>query len=99
LTGKFTPQNPPRGMRSLTYTPQILAKCQPLINQLKKMGAEHGGKTAGQVAINWIICKGAIPIPGAKNDSQAEQNVGSAGWRLTEDEVTTLDDFSDRAFK
>ncbi len=99
LTGKFTPQTPPRGMRSLTYTPQLLAKAQPLINQLKKIGSEHGGKNAGQVALNWIICKGAIPIPGAKNLSQAEQNVGAAGWRLTEDEVAILDDFSDRALK
>lgn len=99
LTGKFTPQNPPRGMRSLTYTPQLLAKCQLLINQLKKIGSEHGGKTAGQVALNWVICKGAIPIPGAKNLSQAEQNVGAAGWRLTEEEIANLDDLSDRALK
>jgi aryl-alcohol dehydrogenase-like predicted oxidoreductase len=97
LTGKFTPQNPPRGMRSLIYTPQLLVKCQSLINQLKKIGADHGGKTAGQVALNWILCKGAIPIPGAKNLSQAEQNSGAAGWRLKEEEVLLLDDFSDRA--
>ncbi len=99
LTGKYSPQNPPRGMRSLTYTPQLLAKCQPLINQLKKIGSEHGGKTAGQVALNWVMCKGAIPIPGAKNFLQAEQNVGAAGWQLTQEEVMALDDFSDRALK
>ncbi len=96
LTGKFTPQDPPRGIRSLRFPPQFLARCQPLFNQLKKIGAEHDGKTAGQVALNWAICKGTIPIPGAKNLAQAEQNAGSAGWMLTDEEVATLDDFSDR---
>lgn len=99
LTGKYTPQNPPRGIRSLTYTPQFLAKCQLLINQLKKIGADHGGKSAGQVALNWTICKGTLPIPGEKNLIQAEQNVASAGWKLTDEEIATLDDLSDRALR
>jgi diketogulonate reductase-like aldo/keto reductase len=43
------------------------------------------------VALNWIICKGAVPIPGAKNKEQAEQNAGALGWRLSADEVQALD--------
>ena len=35
--------------------------------------------------------QGAIPIPGAKNREQAEQNAGALGWRLTEDELQALD--------
>jgi aryl-alcohol dehydrogenase-like predicted oxidoreductase len=42
---------------------------------------------AWQVAINWTLCKGAIPIPGAKNAKQAREAAGALGWRLTEDEV------------
>jgi aryl-alcohol dehydrogenase-like predicted oxidoreductase len=99
LTGKYTPQNPPRGFRATTYTHGLLVKVQPLINQLKKIGADHGGKTAGQVALNWAICKGTIPIPGVKNQSQAEQNYAAAGWRLNESEVALLDDLSDRIYK
>jgi len=99
LTGKYTPKNPPRWFRSTTYTPGLLAKAQPLINQLKKIGSEHGGKTAGQIALNWTICKGTIPIPGAKNKGQAEQNIAAAGWRLNDDEVALLDDLSDRIYK
>lgn len=99
LTGKYTPKNPPRGFRSTTYTQGLLVKVQPLINQLKKIGADHGGKTAGQVALNWTICKGTIPIPGAKNQSQAEQNTAAVGWRLSESEVALLDDLSDRIYK
>ena len=29
-----------------------------------------------QVAINWCICKGAIPIPGAKSARQAQESAG-----------------------
>ena len=42
--------------------------------------------------LNWLICKGAVPIPGAKNARQAEQNAGALGWRLTEEEVKRLDE-------
>ena len=43
------------------------------------------------MALNWLICKGAVPIPGAKNAAQAEQNAGALGWRLAADEVAALD--------
>jgi pyridoxine 4-dehydrogenase len=41
-----------------------------------------------------LICKGTIPIPGAKNAKQAQENAGALGWRLTADEVATLDETS-----
>eukprot|EP00958_Prasinococcus_capsulatus_P019345 scaffold2364_cov426-Prasinococcus_capsulatus_cf.AAC.16 len=45
-----------------------------------------------QVALNWVICKGAIPIPGAKNKEQAEENAGAVQWRLTKEQVAFLDE-------
>jgi aryl-alcohol dehydrogenase-like predicted oxidoreductase len=99
LTGKYSPQNPLRGVRSTMYTPGFLAKAQNLINQLKKIGSDHGGKSAGQVALNWTMCKGTIPIPGAKNLQQAEQNLAAKGWSLTDDEISLLDEMSDRVYK
>jgi pyridoxine 4-dehydrogenase len=41
-----------------------------------------------------VICKGALPIPGAKNAQQAQQNAGALGWRLTDAEVAALDEAS-----
>lgn len=99
LTGKYTPENPPRGFRSRKYDRKLLEQVKPLIVVLKKIGADHGGKNAAQVAINWCICKGTLPIPGAKNLQQAEQNCGSAGWRLSEDEIFLLDETSERVVK
>ena len=35
-----------------------------LLIALKEVGRRYG-KTPSQVALNWIICRGAVPIPGA----------------------------------
>ena len=95
LTGKYTVDSPPPGMRGRRYG-RILPKLPILLKLMTEIGQDHGGKTNAQVALNWIICKGAMPIPGAKKASQAEQNAGALGWKLTEDEVAALDEASDQ---
>ena len=66
---------------------------------MTEIGQDHGGKSNSQVALNWTICKGALPIPGAKNAKQAEENAGALGWKLTEEEVSRLDEASDPIVK
>ncbi len=95
LTGKYTPENPPPALRGRRFKRDYLAQIQPLTALLRQMGQAHDGKTPAQVALNWVICKGAIPIPGAKNARQAQENVGALGWRLTEQEVAVLDRVSE----
>jgi aryl-alcohol dehydrogenase-like predicted oxidoreductase len=95
LTGKYTPENPPAGTRNRIFRPDYLARIQPLIGLLREIGAAHDGKTPNQVALNWLICKGAAPIPGAKSARQAQENAGALGWRLTVGEVAALDAASD----
>jgi len=94
LTGKYTPDNPPSGPRKRIYSHEYLQKVQPLIVMLRDFGEAHGGKSPAQVALNWTICKGAVPIPGAKNVRQVQSNAGALGWRLTDDEVAALDELS-----
>jgi aryl-alcohol dehydrogenase-like predicted oxidoreductase len=62
----------------------------PLVAKMREIGSRHGNKTPAQVALNWLICNGAVPIPGAKNLVQAKDNAGALGWRLTSDEVEEL---------
>ena len=62
---------------------------------MTEIGQDHGGKTNSQVALNWLICKGTMPIPGAKNAEQAQENTGALGWKLTDVEVAKLDEASD----
>ena len=58
---------------------------------MREVGDAHGGKTLPQVAINWCMCKDTVPIPGAKNMRQLEDNLGSLGWRLSASEIEELD--------
>ncbi len=93
LSGKYTPENPPKGARARRYA-ILLKKIAPLLKVMTEIGQDNGGKSNAQVALNWCICKGALPIPGAKNADQAAQNAGALGWRLTEEEIARLDEVS-----
>jgi aryl-alcohol dehydrogenase-like predicted oxidoreductase len=95
LTGKYSVDNPPPGSRARVYT-NLIGKIQPILKLMTETGQDRGGKTNAQVALNWVICKGALPIPGAKNAEQAQENAGALGWRLTDEEVAKLDETSDR---
>jgi aryl-alcohol dehydrogenase-like predicted oxidoreductase len=35
--------------------------------------------------------KGVIPLGGARDAKQAEENAGALGWRLTNEEITELE--------
>jgi aryl-alcohol dehydrogenase-like predicted oxidoreductase len=94
LTGKYTPENPPPGTRGRMFTRTAIARAQPLIQLMREIGQAHDSKTPSQVALNWLICKGTVPIPGAKNARQAQENAGAIGWRLAEAEVKILDEAS-----
>ncbi|ONM27749.1 Pyridoxal reductase chloroplastic [Zea mays] len=90
LTGKYTPESPPKGPRGRIYTPEFLTKLQPLINRIKEIGGSYG-RTSTQVVLNWLVCQGnVVPIPGAKNAEQAREFAGALGWSLAPDEVEEL---------
>ncbi len=94
LTGKYVPGGPmPKGLNRLGNK-RLIKDLQPLINELRNIGETMGGKTPAQVAINWVIQKGCIPIVGAKNRHQAEENAGAMGWNLPEEQIAILDSFS-----
>jgi len=90
LSGKYTPDNHPGGMRGRRFTRQIFERITPLLATLREI-SQSRGKTMAQVALNWCIVKGTLPIPGAKTGAQARENAGALGWSLTEDEVARLD--------
>jgi len=96
LTGKYTPQARPPGPRSYFFRRARLGKIQPLIQLLRDIGKAHDGKSPAQVALNWVMSKGAVPIPGAKNAKQSRENAAALGWRLAEAEIAALDKESDQ---
>ena len=57
---------------------------------LAKIGEKYG-KTAAQVALNWIISQpNLITIPKASNIKHLEENVGAMGWRLSEEDFKKI---------
>ena len=56
--------------------------------------AERRGATAGQVALAWLLHKGAdiVPIPGTKRRSYLEENVAAAALSLGGEEMAELND-------
>ncbi|CAM6124394.1 unnamed protein product [Calypogeia fissa] len=89
LTGKYSASNLPSGPRGFLFR-QILPGLKPLLKLMESIAARRK-KTVSQVAINWCICKGGIPIPGVKTLKQAKDNLGALGWRLTAQEVANLE--------
>jgi aryl-alcohol dehydrogenase-like predicted oxidoreductase len=94
LSGKYTPENPLPGPRGRIYPPDYLRRIQPLLKVMRAIGDQHDGKTPAQVALNWVIQKGALVIPGAKNVRQAQENLGALGWQLDEQDMQALDQAS-----
>lgn len=66
----------------------------PLLEAVSDVAAARS-KTPAQVALNWVMCKGAIPVGGASSVSQVEDNLGALGWRLEPSEVGQLDAAAD----
>lgn len=95
LTGKYKPEDLPAVLHGRLVSKADLKRVSPLVELLGELGRKHD-KTPAQVALNWIVCKGAVPIPGAKNPSQAAQNARAMGWRLDAGEVEALDRESGR---
>lgn len=89
LSGKYSPTKLPRGPRAILFR-QILPGLEPLLRSLKEI-AQKRSKTVPQVAINWCICMGTVPIPGVKTVKQAQENLGSLGWRLSTGELLQLE--------
>ncbi len=95
LSGKYTPQNPPRGiLRSIRYRRKILERLQPLIGVMTEISEKNAGRTLAQIAINWVLAKGALPVVGAKNMTQIKDNIAALSWQLSDADIARLDDAS-----
>jgi pyridoxine 4-dehydrogenase len=90
LTGKYTLDKLPKSKARQQLFRELLPGAQSLLNTLEVVARDYG-KSQSQVAINWCICKGSVPIPGVRNKAQAEENLGATGWLLKPDAVEALD--------
>lgn len=93
LSGRYSKSNSPKsGIRSINplFSPTNMERIQPILKTLQTIG-DHRGKTVSQVALNWLMRETTIvPIPGVKRRIHVEEDLGTVGWRLNEEELNAI---------
>jgi aryl-alcohol dehydrogenase-like predicted oxidoreductase len=97
LTGKIRRgQTAPLGSR-LEKTagigpPVPLDRVHAVVDAIDEI-AKQIGKSVPQIAVNWLLQRPTISsvILGARNEEQLRQNIASAGWKLTPEQIAKLD--------
>ncbi len=94
LTGDIQkPEDFPEGDFRKTiprYQGEQFYKNIELVNAIKKV-AEDKGVTSSQIALAWVIAKGAVPIPGTKRRKWLEENIAATDIKLSEGELAKLE--------
>jgi len=94
LTGKYTPEKTFKFNDARRIDPRFsksgLEKIAPALRLLQEIGQKRD-RTPAQVALNWLITRGVVPIPGAKTAQQAKQNAGALGWSLNQEEFDQIE--------
>jgi len=60
--------------------------------------AKESGQPIPQIALNWLLQRPTVAsvIIGARDEAQLRQNLGTAGWKLTAEQVSKLDAASEQ---
>ena len=51
--------------------------------------------TTTQIALNYIVAKGGVPVADVNNPKQAQEVIGCLGWELSDEEVSILEAAAD----
>jgi aryl-alcohol dehydrogenase-like predicted oxidoreductase len=101
LTGRLTSLDglEPHDLRRIhpRFQAGNLARNLALVNRVQAIAAERGC-TPGQLALAWLLAKGAdiVPIPGTGQVRHLEENATAAGVALTAAQVRTLEEAAPR---
>jgi aryl-alcohol dehydrogenase-like predicted oxidoreductase len=100
LTGKYNSKHFPQGdvrKENKLFNRHNMAQIEEkLLPTLSKIAAKHS-MTNGQVALAWLTSNNAVvPIPGAKNATQAEENARGGELKLSGREIAEIKKASDQ---
>lgn len=97
LTGKFLERKVPKDVRRFyrLLSRKNIDRARPTIERLIDIGRSHDA-TPAQIALAWLANQPRVlPIPGARNLAQLEQNAAAADIILSESEMNGLRAASD----
>ena len=103
LTGKIRRGHPLPEVSRLHKTadrgPQVAEEYLYTVVDVLDEIAKETGRTVPQIALNWLLQRPTVAsiIMGARNEEQLKQNLASADWNLTTEQVARLDAASDIA--
>jgi pyridoxine 4-dehydrogenase len=89
LSGKYDADRLPSGPRGLVVR-QVLEGSRELTATIADI-ARARRRTPAQIALNWCMRKGAVPIVGVRTVAQVEDNLGACAFALSDAEVAELD--------
>ena len=96
LTGKYNASNRPSDKIRGThrhFTPENFQRIKPLLEKLKELSAKYDA-SMGAISLSYLVKKGAVVIPGAKNRKQVEDNVKAGNIKISGDDERILDELS-----
>jgi aryl-alcohol dehydrogenase-like predicted oxidoreductase len=95
LTGGITSENDlaPKDYRrgDPRFQGEALTQNLKLVRQVEALAVEIGC-TPSQLALTWVMSRGAVPIPGTKRRNHLEANVGAAAIELSTDQLARLEE-------
>lgn len=71
------------------FQPAAFEANRRLVQQVEAIAAETGASVA-QVALAWVISEGAVPIPGTRQRSRLDENLGAVDLLLSDPQRTAL---------
>jgi aryl-alcohol dehydrogenase-like predicted oxidoreductase len=92
LTGKYGRDRIPSGPRATlpSFSTESLEHARTVVALLRAIGARHDA-TPSQVALEWLMGRGVVPIAGAKTGAHALENAGAMRVTLEGAEVDEID--------
>jgi aryl-alcohol dehydrogenase-like predicted oxidoreductase len=91
LSGQYTSDFFPRDKIRRNLKMEILDQLSPLYEYMQNIMEHHHLTTISEVALRWIIQRGAVPIVGAKKMSHLNSYRSISNWSLDKDEMEGLD--------
>ncbi len=77
-----------------SYSPLARGKVfeEPILNNI----AKKYNKTAGQIALRWLLEKGTIVIPKASSETHLKENLEILNFKLNQDDIKKIDSIKEK---